>query len=65
MFGYDSNSRAYRIFNKDSDCVKIMCDTVFDKANGSQVDQYDPDDVDDEEAPCDAFKTMTIGDVRP
>jgi hypothetical protein len=42
-----------------------MCDTVFDKANGSQVDQYDPDDVDDEEAPCDAFKTMTIGDVRP
>jgi hypothetical protein len=38
---------------------------VFDKTNGSQVEQYDLDDVDDEEAPCDALRTMTIGDVRP
>jgi hypothetical protein len=28
------------------------------------VEQYDLDDVDDEEASCDALRTMTIGDVR-
>jgi hypothetical protein len=28
------------------------------------VEQYDLDDVDDEEAPCDALRTMAIGDVR-
>jgi hypothetical protein len=38
---------------------------VFDETNGSQVDQCDLDDVDDEEAPCDALRTMAIGDVRP
>jgi hypothetical protein len=38
---------------------------VFDETNGSQVEQYDLDDVDDEEAPCDALRTMAIGDVRP
>jgi hypothetical protein len=42
-----------------------MCDTVFDETNGSQVEQYDFDDVDDEEAPCDALRIMSIGDVRP
>jgi hypothetical protein len=29
------------------------------------VEQYDLDDVDDEEAPCDALRTISIGDVRP
>jgi hypothetical protein len=62
MLGYDSNSRAYRVFNKDSSCVETTCDTVFDETNGSQVEQYDLDDEDD---PCDALRTMTIGDVRP
>jgi hypothetical protein len=65
MLGYDSNSRAYRVFNKDSDYVKTMCDAVLDETNDSQVEQYDLDDADDEEAPCDALRTMTIGDVRP
>jgi hypothetical protein len=64
MIGYDSNSRAYRAFNKDSGCVEIMCDTVFDETNDSQVEQYDLDDVDDEEATCDALRNMAIGDVR-
>jgi hypothetical protein len=65
MLCYDSNSRVYRVFNKDSSCVETMCDAVFDEINGSQVEQYDLDDVDDEEAPCDALRTMAIGDVRP
>jgi hypothetical protein len=65
MLGYDSNSHAYCVFNKDCSCVEITCDTVFDETNGSQVEQYDLDDVDDEEAPCDALRNMAIGDVRP
>jgi hypothetical protein len=65
MLGYDSNSRTYRVFNKDSGCVETTCDAVFDETNDSQVEQYDLDDVDDEEAPYDALRTMSIGDVRP
>jgi hypothetical protein len=64
MFGYDSNSRVYYIFNKDFGCVKITCDAVFDETNGSQVEQYDLDEVDDKQAPCDTLRTMAIGDVR-
>jgi hypothetical protein len=65
MLGYDSKSRTYHVFNKDSSCVETTCDTVFDETNGSQVEQYDLDIVDDEEAPCDALQRMTIGEVRP
>jgi hypothetical protein len=64
MLGYNSNSRAYHIFNKDSGCVETLCDAVFDETNGSQVKQYDLDDVDDEDASCDALRTMSIRDVR-
>jgi hypothetical protein len=65
MLGYNSNYHAYCVFNKDSGCVETTCDTVFDETNNSQLEQYDLDDVDDEEAPCDALRTMAIGDVRP
>jgi hypothetical protein len=65
MLGYDLNSRAYRVFNKDFGCVKTTCDTVFDETNGSQVEQYDLGITDDEEAPCDALQRMAIGEVRP
>jgi hypothetical protein len=65
MLGYVSNSHAYHVFNKDFHCVETMCDAVFDETNCSQVEQYDLVDVDDEEAPCDALRTMAIGDVRP
>jgi hypothetical protein len=64
MLGYDSNSRNYCVFNKNFGCLKTKCDAVFDETNDSQVEQYDLDDVDDEEAPCDALRTMAIGDVR-
>jgi hypothetical protein len=64
LLGYDSNSCSYRVFNKDSSCVETTCDMVFDDTNDSQVEQYDLDVVDDEEAPCDALQRMTIGDVR-
>jgi hypothetical protein len=55
LLGYDSNSHAYRVFSKDSGCVKTTCDMVFDETNGSQVEQYDLDVVDDEEALCEAL----------
>jgi hypothetical protein len=65
LVGYNSNSCAYHVFNKDSGCVEITCDTVFDETNDFQVEQYDLDVVDDKEAPCETLQRMTIGDVRP
>jgi transposase InsO family protein len=65
FLGYDSNSRAYRVFNKDSGCVETTYNAVFDETNGSQVEQYDLDIVDVEEAPCEALQRMAIRDVRP
>jgi transposase InsO family protein len=55
MLGYDSTSHAYHVFSKDSSCVETTYDAVFDETNDSQVEQYDLDIVDDEEAPYDAL----------
>jgi hypothetical protein len=38
---------------------------VFDETNGSQVEQVDPDELDDEEALCVVLRNMSIGDVCP
>jgi hypothetical protein len=38
---------------------------VFDETNGSQVEQVYLDELDDEEVPCIALKTMSIGDMCP
>jgi hypothetical protein len=38
---------------------------VFDETNDSQVEQYDLNVVDDEEAPCEALQKMKIEDIRP
>jgi hypothetical protein len=65
LLGYDSNTRAYRVFNKSIGLVEISCDIVFDETNGSQVEQVDLDELDDEEAPCVVLRNMSIGDVCP
>jgi hypothetical protein len=65
LLGYDSNTRAYRVFNKSTGLVEVSCDIVFDETNGSQVEQVDLDELDDEEAPCVALRNMYIGDVCP
>jgi hypothetical protein len=65
LLGYDSNTRAYRVFNKSTGLVEVSCDIVFDETNGSQVEQVDLDELDDEEAPCVALRDMSIGDVCP
>jgi hypothetical protein len=48
LLGYDSNSHTYHVFNKDSNCVEITCDAVFDETNSSQEEQVDLDLADDE-----------------
>jgi hypothetical protein len=65
LLGYDSNTRAYRVFNKSTRLVEVSCDIMFDDTNGSQVEQVDLDELDDEEALCIALRNMFIGDVCP
>jgi hypothetical protein len=65
LLGYDSNTRAYRVFNKSSGQVEVSCDIVFDETNVSQVEQVDLDEIGDEEAPCVALRNMSIRDVCP
>jgi hypothetical protein len=65
LLRYDSNTRAYRVFNKSTGLVEVSCDIVFDETNGSQVEQIYLDELDDEEAPCVALRNMSIGDVCP
>jgi hypothetical protein len=65
LLGYDSNTMAYRVFNKSTRLVEVSCDIVFDETNGSQVEQVDLDELDDEEALCVALRNMSIGDVCP
>jgi hypothetical protein len=65
LLGFDSNTRAYRVFNKSTGLVEVSCDIVFDETNGSQVEQVDLDELDDEEAPCVALRNMSIRDVCP
>jgi hypothetical protein len=65
LLGYDSNTKAYRVFNKSSGLVEVSSDVVFDETNGSPREQVELDDVDEDDVPSDAIRTMTIGDVRP
>jgi hypothetical protein len=65
LLRYDSNTRAYRVFNKSTGLVEVSYDIVFVETNGSQVEQVDLDELDDEEASCIMLRNMSIGDVCP
>jgi hypothetical protein len=65
LLGYDSNTKAYKVFNKSSGLVEVTSDVVFDETNGSPREQVDLHDIDEDEVPTAAIRTMTIGDVRP
>jgi hypothetical protein len=65
LLGYDSNTKVYRVFNKSSGLVEVSSDVVFVVTNGSPREQVDLDDVDKDEIPTAAMRTMAIGDVRP
>jgi hypothetical protein len=65
LLGYDSNTKAYRVFNKSLGLVEVSSDVVFNETNGSPREQVDLDDIDEDEVPTVAMRTMAIGDVRP
>jgi hypothetical protein len=65
LLGYDSNTKAYRVFNKSSGLVEVSSDVVFDETNGSPREQVDLGDIDEDDVPTTAIPTMAIGDVRP
>jgi hypothetical protein len=65
LLGCDSNTKAYRVFNKSSGLVEVSSDVVFDETNGSPREQVDLDDIDEDEVLVAAMRTMVIGDVRP
>jgi hypothetical protein len=70
LLGYDLNTNVYRVFNKSSGLVEVSSDVVFDETNVYRVftswrEQVDLDDVDEDEVPTAAMRTMAIGDVRP
>jgi hypothetical protein len=58
--------RRIESLNKSSGLVEVSSDVVFDETNGSPREQVvDLDDVDEEDVPTAAIRTMAIGDVRP
>jgi transposase InsO family protein len=65
LLGYDSNTKAYRVFNKSSGLVEVSSNVVFDETNVSPREQVDLDDIDEDEVPTAAMRMMAIGDVRP
>ena len=58
LLGYDSNTKAYRVFNKSSGLVEVSSDVVFDETNGSPREQVDLDDIDEDEVPTAAMRTV-------
>jgi hypothetical protein len=65
LLGYDSNTKAYRVFNKSLGLVEVSSDVVFDETNGSPREQVDLDDIDKDDVPMAAMRMMAIGDVQP
>jgi hypothetical protein len=65
LLGYDSNTKAYRVFNKSSGLVEVSRYVVFDETNGSPREQVDLNDIDEDDVPTAAIRTMAIGDMRP
>jgi transposase InsO family protein len=51
LLGYDSNTKAYRVFNKSSGLVEVCSDVVFDETNGSLREQVNLNDIDEDEVP--------------
>jgi hypothetical protein len=65
LLGYDSNTKAYRVFNKSLGLFEISSDVVFDETNGSPREQVDLEYINEHEVPTVSMRTMAIGDVRP
>jgi hypothetical protein len=62
LLGYDSNTKAYRVFNKSSGLVEVSSDILFDETNGSPKEQVDLDDIDEDDVPTAAIcNTLNLG----
>jgi hypothetical protein len=55
LHGYETNTKAYRVFNKSSGLVEVSSNVVFDETNGSLREQVDLDDVDEDDVPTAAI----------
>nr|ABA97851.1 retrotransposon protein, putative, Ty1-copia subclass [Oryza sativa Japonica Group] len=64
LLGYASNSKAYRVYNKNKGIVEETVDVQFDETNGSQKGHENLDDVGDDGL-MRAMKNMSAGDVKP
>jgi hypothetical protein len=60
LLGYDSNTKACRVFNKSSGLVEATSDIVFDETNGSPREQIDLDDIGENEVPTASMGTMAM-----
>jgi hypothetical protein len=60
---YDSNTKAYRVFNKPYRLVEVTSDVLCDETNGSPREKIDLDDVDENEVLTTALRNMAIGDM--
>jgi hypothetical protein len=65
LFGYDTNTKAYRVFIKSLGLIEVSSDVAFNETNGSLREQVDLDDIDEHEVPMAVMRTMVKGDVRP
>jgi hypothetical protein len=61
LLGYDSNTKAYRVFNKSSGLVDVSSDVVLDETNGSPREQVNLDDVYEDKLPTATMRLMAIG----
>jgi hypothetical protein len=64
LLGYESNTKAYRVFNKSSGLVEVSSDVVFDDTNCSLREQVDLDDIDEDEVLTAAMRMMSMCDHR-
>jgi hypothetical protein len=64
LLGYDSNTKAYRVFNKSSRLVEVTSDVVFYETNGSPSKQVNLDDINENKVSMVVVRTMAVGDVR-
>jgi hypothetical protein len=65
FLGYASNAHGYRVLNKTTGCVEVMCDLTFDESNGSQVEQVDELCVGKNVPAEKAIRKMAIGEINP
>ena len=62
--GYDAESHAFRIFDKESTRVVEVSNAIFDENDGSHVEQSDVCDVGDK-IPPHAIRIMGVGHLIP